>query len=263
MRFEERTPVDTVQDTASLAITRMNACAALSSVGRHEEAEELVKVAVRLLMRPEEETEDEARERSALLAVACHNLGAEREHLGSWSEAATAYWQGAEVARNVLGPTDALTQRLSELCGLVLGKIERHPTAPSRPRRRRRPHVKSAVQTPQVRGHQPTPLHLIEAAASLMEGGERCSHTREPPETRDFLTAQGSPSNSLRQVPGRRRTASERAKVPSCTQTLPSSSSRVHAALSGTWSGQSPLGTELAHDRQMWSDTPQCHVADR
>jgi len=271
MKFEERTPVDTVLDSSSLAITKMNACAALSSVGRHEEAEELVNIAVQLLMRPEEETETVARERSALLAVACHNLGAEREHLGCWSQAATAYWQGAEVSRNVLGPQDALTLRLSELCGIVLGKIERHPTAPSRPRRRRRPHVKPAVQRPTTSRRQPTPLHLIEAAASLMDGSGDGLHNNEGAlETRDSLSEQGSPCNSFQQVQERqRRTASEpRTKLPSHKQsTLPSSRSRLNAAISGTLSGHSSqhhLGTEPTHDRYtMWNDTPECYVAER
>lgn len=123
------------QDTCSLAVTKLNACAALSGVGNHEEAEELAAEAARSLLPPLPPGEVRLppdNERNALLAVACHNLGAEREHLGLWDEAAVAYRQGAEAACKTLGPGSALAKALVANCAEALEKAGRHPTTPDR-----------------------------------------------------------------------------------------------------------------------------------
>jgi tetratricopeptide (TPR) repeat protein len=119
------------QDACTLATTKLNACAALSGVGRHEEAEKLAVDALQLLAPQDGSTP--SREECSLLAVACHNLGAEREHLGRWAPAAIAYRQGAEVARKVLGPKSPLTRTLQDRCAQALSKAERNPFAPRRP----------------------------------------------------------------------------------------------------------------------------------
>lgn len=113
------------QDISTVATTKLNACAALSRVGRHEEAERLAVEATQMLSLRAEPTAEEC----SLLAVACHNLGAEREHLGRWAAAAVAYRQGSEVANKALGPKNALTRALAERCGQALGHAEKHPMA--------------------------------------------------------------------------------------------------------------------------------------
>lgn len=124
------------QDACALATTKLNACAALSGVGRHEEAEKLAVVAMQLLT--PQDGAGPSKEECALLAVACHNLGAEREHLGRWAPAAVAYRQGSEVARKVLGPKSPLTKTLQDRCAQALSKAERNPFMPRRPTSMRR-----------------------------------------------------------------------------------------------------------------------------
>jgi len=131
LKLEEAAPRDKTQDTVSLAKTRLNACAALSSMNCHEEAEQMAVEATRILLAPE--ASEASREECALLAVACHNLGAEREHLGRWGAAAVAFRQGAEVASRTLGHNSDLSRALSVSCGEALTRAERYPTSPDRP----------------------------------------------------------------------------------------------------------------------------------
>lgn len=131
MRLEEATTRDKTQDAVSLAKTRLNACAALSSMDCHEEAEQMATEATRILLAPE--ASEASREECALLAVACHNLGAEREHLGRWGAAAVAFRQGAEVASRTLGNNSDLARSLSTSYGEALTRAERYPASPDRP----------------------------------------------------------------------------------------------------------------------------------
>merc|ERR1719235_2637257 len=119
LQVEEATSNDRPEQAKALATTMLNTCAALSSVGRHGEAEDSPRTLASL-----------AREECALVAVACHNLGTEREHLGVWSRAAVAYKQGADVARKVLGPRDVLTATLAERCRASLKKAEKASQTP-------------------------------------------------------------------------------------------------------------------------------------
>lgn len=131
MRAEKSADPSVPQDACTLATTKLNACAALSGVGRHEEAEKLAVVAMQLLT--PQDGAPPSREECSLLAVACHNLGAEREHLGQWAPAAVAYRQGSEVSRRVLGPKSPLTKTLQDRCAQALSKAERNPFLPRRP----------------------------------------------------------------------------------------------------------------------------------
>jgi len=131
LRLEEAATGDKTQDVVSLAKTRLNACAALSSMDCHEEAEQMATEATRLLLAPE--ASEASHEECALLAVACHNLGAEREHLGRWGAAAVAFRQGAEVASRTLGNNSDLTRALSTSCEEALMRAEKYPTSPDRP----------------------------------------------------------------------------------------------------------------------------------
>eukprot|EP00929_Paragymnodinium_shiwhaense_P120170 TRINITY_DN92082_c0_g1_i1.p1 TRINITY_DN92082_c0_g1~~TRINITY_DN92082_c0_g1_i1.p1 ORF type:complete len:417 (-),score=106.40 TRINITY_DN92082_c0_g1_i1:54-1304(-) len=190
---------------ASVAVTKLNTCAALSTVGRHDEAEQLAAEAVELLAAevdrlaahrsathrhptsgsdgdgdrgsrkaegtsggaeaPERDdgadaaAEDageagddsaekksssrahkekqksaamrsgpeEGQEEGALLAVACHNLGAEREHLGRFAEAGVAYRHGFEAACKALGARSLFARTLQASSSRALGKASRHP----------------------------------------------------------------------------------------------------------------------------------------
>jgi len=156
LRAEEASAHETpVQDVCSLATTKLNTCAALSGVGRHEEAEKLAVEAVELLSPPDGGTPSQ--EECTMIAVACHNLGAEREHLGRWAYAAVAYRQGTEVARKTLGPKNALTRTLTDRCSHVLAKAERNPHFPCRPvgprphTSRSRPRTGASLTTPRGR----------------------------------------------------------------------------------------------------------------
>lgn len=131
LRAEKATDGSVPQDTCALATTKLNACAALSGVGRHEEAEKLAVTALQLLT--PQDGSSPSREECSLLAVACHNLGAEREHLGRWAPAAVAYRQGSEVSRKVLGPQSPLTRTLHDRCAQALSKAERNPFPRRRP----------------------------------------------------------------------------------------------------------------------------------
>lgn len=130
LRVEEAAARDAPHDACGLATTKLNACAALSGMGNHEEAEKLAVEATRLLVVEggEEGDAPPGREACALLAVACHNLGAEREHLGQWGAAAMAFRHGAEAAVRALGPRSDLARSLADSCAEALEKAERHPT---------------------------------------------------------------------------------------------------------------------------------------
>jgi len=148
LKAEKAAEVVVPQDVCTLATTKLNACAALSGVGRHEEAEKLAVAAMQLLAPMDGAVP--SREECSLLAVACHNLGAEREHLGRWAPAAVVYRQGSEVARKVLGPKNPLTRTLQERCVQALSKAERNPLAEWRPKRPKG----SLPKRPPTRGQQ-------------------------------------------------------------------------------------------------------------
>jgi len=131
LQAEKAADASVFQDVCTLATTKLNACAALSGVGRHEEAEKLAVVAMQLLT--PQDGSSPTREECSLLAVACHNLGAEREHLGRWAPAAVAYRQGSEVSDKVLGPKNVLTRTLADRCAQALSRAERNPFTPRRP----------------------------------------------------------------------------------------------------------------------------------
>merc|ERR1712039_530423 len=96
----------------------------------------MAEEAVRILV-PQSAAEDGGsslgREECTLLAVACHNLGAEREHLGNWAGAAIVFRQGADAANRSLGPGSTLSRALTDNCSEALSKAEKHPTTPDRP----------------------------------------------------------------------------------------------------------------------------------
>jgi len=133
--MEDAISRESPQDAISLATTKLNTCAALSGLGNHEDAERLAMEATRLLLAQAspDSGAPPGHEESALLAVACHNLGAEREHLGRWASAAVAFRQGAEIAGRALGPTSDMARALSASCEEALGRAQKHPETPDRP----------------------------------------------------------------------------------------------------------------------------------
>jgi hypothetical protein len=124
--IESESSFDSFDNVAALAKTKLNACAALSSLGQHHEAERLAMEAVDLLI--VRRSDDVSPKDASLFAVACHNLGAERQHLGRFGEAGVAYRQGAEVARKSLGPGSPLARQLAESSAHAFAKAARHPS---------------------------------------------------------------------------------------------------------------------------------------
>lgn len=129
-------------DICSVIKTKLNMCAALSGVGDHENAAalaaEIACVLASHLSPPvdlESSQEDQAvddnnEELYGLFAVACHNLGAEREHLKRWGCAAVAYELGSNVASRILGPTSPMVKSLASCASEAYAKSSRNPTPP-------------------------------------------------------------------------------------------------------------------------------------
>lgn len=124
-------PTGSEEDALSRAATKLNTCAALSQVGDHLAAERMAMQAAELVAGSGGPTA----ERCSLLAVACYNLGAVREHLALWDGAAAAYRQGSEAAVKGIGVDAALTRALISCADKALGKAAAHPTTPDRPAR--------------------------------------------------------------------------------------------------------------------------------
>lgn len=139
---EKTTSSRLAADVSSLVKTKLNVCAALSGIGCHQRAEDLAAEAAHLLAprcavggcgEVEGPATEQRREDCALLAVACHNLGAEREHLRRFAEAAVAYAQGADVATRALGPGSQLARALTASSAEALAKASKHPELADRP----------------------------------------------------------------------------------------------------------------------------------
>jgi len=181
LRAEEAAGRDSPADACGLAKTKLNACAALSGMGSHEEAEKMAVEATRLLMAEgagDGEGGVPGREACSLLAMACHNLGAEREHLGQWGAAAVAFRHGAEAAGRALGPRSDLARSLADSCAEALAKAERHPTTPDHPararvqaspRRRTPRHGAGATKVPALRHHHQDFPTLLSPGVSMVD----------------------------------------------------------------------------------------------
>ena len=112
------------------ADTHLNICAVLSQLNKHELALNHAMSAVILLqemmlarkLEPQaypydEDAEDEAlpetnKDRTAVLAIAYHNMGVEQEFLKSFPAAILSYKKAVNFAEKNLGPEDSITQNL-------------------------------------------------------------------------------------------------------------------------------------------------------
>jgi tetratricopeptide (TPR) repeat protein len=112
------------------ADTHLNICAVLSQLNKHEMALNHAMSAVILLQEgmlrkridPAAAQEDEdiqstipdanSKDRTAVLAIAYHNMGVEQEFLRSYPAAILSYKKAVNFAEKHLGPEDGITQNL-------------------------------------------------------------------------------------------------------------------------------------------------------
>ncbi len=111
------------------ADTHLNICAVLSQLNKHELALNHAMSAVILLqemqlrkrldpqaaLEEEEELQtgnENSKDRTAVLAIAYHNMGVEQEFLRSYPAAILSYKKAVNFAEKNLGPDDGITQNL-------------------------------------------------------------------------------------------------------------------------------------------------------
>lgn len=117
-----------LQRPETQADTHLNICAVLSQLNKHELALNHAMSAVILLQEmmlrkrldpssAEEEEEFQSveanqKDRTAVLAIAYHNMGVEQEFLRSYPAAILSYKKAVNFAEKHLGPEDGITQNL-------------------------------------------------------------------------------------------------------------------------------------------------------
>jgi len=109
------------------ADTHLNICAVLSQLNKHELALNHAMSAVILLQEvmlakrldasafqddEEEMPAETSKDRTAVLAIAYHNMGVEQEFLRSYPAAILSYKKAVNFAEKNLGPEDGITQNL-------------------------------------------------------------------------------------------------------------------------------------------------------
>jgi tetratricopeptide (TPR) repeat protein len=125
------------------ADTHLNICAVLSQLNKHELALNHAMSAVILLQEimlakrldPNAFQEDEedsmptdtSKDRTAVLAIAYHNMGVEQEFLRSYPAAILSYKKAVNFAEKHLGPEDGITQNLRNV--FENAKIELDPSS--------------------------------------------------------------------------------------------------------------------------------------
>ena len=117
-----------LQRPETQADTHLNICAVLSQLNKHELALNHAMSAVILLQEmmlrkrldPQAAEDDEEfqaidanqKDRTAVLAIAYHNMGVEQEFLRSYPAAILSYKKAVNFAEKHLGPEDGITQNL-------------------------------------------------------------------------------------------------------------------------------------------------------
>ncbi len=117
-----------LQRPETQADTHLNICAVLSQLNKHELALNHAMSAVILLQEmmlrkrldPQAAEDDEEfqaidanqKDRTAVLAIAYHNMGVEQEFLRSYPAAILSYKKAVNFAEKHLGPDDGITQNL-------------------------------------------------------------------------------------------------------------------------------------------------------
>eukprot|EP00283_Hemiselmis_rufescens_P017016 CAMPEP_0173438714 /NCGR_PEP_ID=MMETSP1357-20121228/20563_1 /TAXON_ID=77926 /ORGANISM="Hemiselmis rufescens, Strain PCC563" /LENGTH=273 /DNA_ID=CAMNT_0014404025 /DNA_START=232 /DNA_END=1049 /DNA_ORIENTATION=- len=121
LRIEKRAEV-----VVNPAGTRLNLCAVMSQLERHQEALEHAQAAVILLQEElvqhqmargegggeDEEVTPEMVNKLAVLAICYHNMGVEEEYLGRNSESLDAYSKGVEIADSYLARDNSIARTL-------------------------------------------------------------------------------------------------------------------------------------------------------
>ena len=112
--------------------TRLNLCAVLSQLDRHQEALEHARAAVILLEEEIEQLRDQAggddapevSNKMAVLAICYHNLGVENEYLRHIPASLDAYQRGVAIARSYLGADNDITKTLVKSCKAAKEHLE-------------------------------------------------------------------------------------------------------------------------------------------
>ena len=127
------------------ADTHLNICAVLSQLNKHELALNHAMSAVILLQEMmlskrldpaafEQDAEDEAtlpaetsKDRTAVLAIAYHNMGVEQEFLRSYPAAILSYKKAVNFAEKNLGADDGITQNLRSVFENAKVEVRKKP----------------------------------------------------------------------------------------------------------------------------------------
>lgn len=115
--------VEIATEEVTLAGTHLNLCAVLSKLEKHDKALQHALMALDLLNKKMSTLETGApQDVYAILAIAYHNVGLEREYMEQWDQATIAFRTGYEVANRFLGEGHALTITLLNNSNAVLKK---------------------------------------------------------------------------------------------------------------------------------------------
>lgn len=115
--------VEMATEEVTVAGTHLNLCAVLSKLEKHDKALQHTLMALDLLnKRMSTEETGAPQDVYAILAIAYHNVGLEREYMEQWDQATIAFRTGYEVAKRFLGEGHALTITLLNNSNAVLKK---------------------------------------------------------------------------------------------------------------------------------------------
>jgi len=111
-------------DEVTLAGTHLNLCAILSKLEKHTKAVQHALCALELMSNVVASSSRATIEEYTVLAVSYHNVGMEREFLGQWDQAATAFQHGYQVAKRLLGDSHPLSMTLQKNCEAVIARMQ-------------------------------------------------------------------------------------------------------------------------------------------
>lgn len=127
LRRALRLEVELNTPPVTVAGTHLNVCAILSKLEKHDKAVQHALSALELIEHrlSRSEWEDISQDDYALLAVAYHNVGLERDYLHQYEKAASAFQLGHQVAARCLGDNHPLSIALGSNCDAVLHKSKK------------------------------------------------------------------------------------------------------------------------------------------
>lgn len=116
-------------DDVTVAGTHLNVCAILSKLDKHDKALQHALCALELISNRVNSSHNTAtQDEHSVLAIAYHNVAVEYDYSHQYEEAAEAYQQSYDVARNCLGDQHPLTQTLAKNADSALQKSRRNNT---------------------------------------------------------------------------------------------------------------------------------------